>query len=304
MTNKNVVMMIKCFIEHYLTSGEITMNIQDALKSFSTMTLTTRQEFMIKNGEWLLHEMLDHIGSPDAVLRDQLIYRTFIELLSDNLLTTKQLQFLFDTASSDNYLFFNIGEEMTDSVFTRSFSALLVAGLLSKDTSLQTLDANRLESYFQKIGRYLLLEKDTRGFVQDKGWAHSIAHGADLATMTIKHPKFDLQYAPAILHALKLVSWKNTVYVNDEEERLVTIIEALLDRNYSEEALIEFVQQAFDKFEMHLVTQGYNESFFSGRTCTLNIMKTLYFALKMNNRSPKLQNAIYGQVAKWLKLGA
>jgi len=291
-------------MENYLTSGEIAMNIKDALKSFSTMTHTTRQEFMIKNGDWLLQEMLVHIGSPDAELRDQLIYRTFIELLSDNLLTTQQLQSLFDTAASDNYLFLNIGEEKTDSVFTRSFSALLIAGILSKDATLQILDANRLQLYFQKIGRYLLLEKDTRGFVQDKGWAHSIAHGADLATMTIKHPKFDLQYAPAILHALKLVSWKNIVYVNDEEERLVTIIEALLDRNYSEEALIEFVQQAFDKFEMHLVTQGYNESFFSGRTCTLNIMKTLYFALKMNNRSPQLQNAIYGQVAKWLKLGA
>ena len=79
--------------------------------------------------------------------------------------------------------------------------------------------------------------------------------------MTIKHPKFNLQYAPHILHALKLVTWKDTVFVNDEEERLINIIEALLARNYSEEALIEFIDQVFDKFEMHLVTQGYNEAF-------------------------------------------
>jgi len=39
-------------MENYLTSGEIAMNIKDALKSFSTMTHTTRQEFMIK--KWRL----------------------------------------------------------------------------------------------------------------------------------------------------------------------------------------------------------------------------------------------------------
>jgi len=280
------------------------MDIKNTLQSFSTITSSERQELMLQKGDWLLQEMLTHIGSPDAKLRDKLIYRTFIDLLSDNLLSNEQLQYLFDTVIGDDYLFLNIGEEMTDSVFTRSFSALLVASILAKDAELLILNNDRLQIFFKKIGRYLLLEKDTRGHVQDKGWAHSIAHGADLAAMTIKHPKFDLQHAPLILHALKLVTWKGTIFVNDEEERLVNIIEALLDRDYSEEALIEFTEQVFDKFEMHLVTQGYNEAFFSGRTCTLNLMKTLYFALKMQNLAPNLQNTIYGQVAKWLKLGA
>lgn len=287
-----------------LTSGELHMDIKNTLQSFSTMTHSAQQEFMLQKGDWLLQEMLTHIGSPDAELRDKLIYRTFIHILSDNLLRTEQLQYLFDTVTSDEFLYLKLGEELTDSVFTRSFSALLAAGILAKDAELLVLNDDRLQAFFQKIGRYLLLEKDTRGHVHDKGWAHSIAHGADLAAMTIKHPKFNLQYAPHILHALKLVTWKDTVFVDDEEERLINIIEALLARNYSEEALIEFVDQVFDKFEMHLVTQGYNEAFFSGRTCTLNLMKTLYFALKMNNIAPKLQNTIYGQVAKWLKLGA
>ncbi|MFJ7405069.1 MULTISPECIES: DUF2785 domain-containing protein [unclassified Lysinibacillus] len=280
------------------------MDIKEALQTFSSMTLTARQAFFEKEGDWLLKEMLTHIGSTDEKLRDHLIYRTFIDLLSDNLLNSQQLQYLFDTAIGEDYLYAKIGEQKEDSVFTRSFSALLVAGILAKDSELLILNETSLQSFFKKIGRYLLLEKDTRGHVEGKGWAHSIAHGADLAAMTIKHPKFDLQYAPSILHALKLATWKDVVYVNDEEERFVNIIEALLARDYSEEALSEWVEQSFDKFEMHLVTQGYNESFFSGRTCTLNAMKTLYFALKMNNQAPKLQNTLYIQVAKWLKLGS
>lgn len=281
----------------------LLMNIKETLQSFSTMTLSERQAFMLQHSDWLLQEMLAHIGSADAELRDHLIYRTFVDLLSDNLLSSEQLQYLFETATGEDFLYLHIGEKTTDSVFTRSFSALLVAGLLAKDTELLVLSDDDLQKFFKKIGRYLLLEQDTRGYVQEKGWAHSIAHGADLAATTIKHPKFDLQYAPSILHALKLVTWKETVFVNDEEERLINIVDALLLQNYSEEALIEFVEQAFDKFEMHLLTQGYNEHFFSGRTCTLNFMKTLYFSLKMNNKAPQLQNTIYGQVAKWLKLG-
>lgn len=280
------------------------MMIQEALQNFSTMTLSERQAFMSQHGEWLLQQMLAHIGSTDAELRDHSIYRTFIDLLSDNLLSTQQLQYLFQTAISEDFLYLHIGENNTDSVFTRSFSALLVAGLLAKDAEPLVLDDDDLQTFFKKIGRYLLVEQDTRGYVQDKGWAHSIAHGADLAATAIKHPKFNLQYAPSILHALKLVTWKDIVYINDEEERFVNIVEALLDQHYSEEALIEFVEQSFDKFEIHLMTQGYNESFFSGRTSTLNFMKTLYFSLKMNNKAPQLQNIIYGQVAKWLKLGA
>lgn len=279
------------------------MELKDKLQSFSTMTYAARQALLLKDGETLLQQMLTQIGSTDAELRDHLIYRSFITLLSDNLLSSQQLQYLFDTATSESYLYYQIGEEHTDSVFTRSFSALLIADILAKDAELLILEDEGLDIFFKKIGRYLLLEKDTRGHVEGKGWAHSIAHGADLATVMIKHPKFNLQYAPFILHALKLVTWKENVYVNDEEERLVNIIQALLHRGFSVEALIEWVEQVFDKFEMHLLTQGYNDSFFSGRTCTLNFMKTLYFALKMNNEAPKLQNVLYGQIAKWLKLG-
>lgn len=280
------------------------MELKETLQSFSTMTFASRQAFLLENGDTLLQQMLTQIGSVDPELRDHLIYRSFITLLSDNLLNSQQLQYLFDTATSEAYLYCQIGDKHSDSVFTRSFSALLIAGILAKDAELLVLDDERLDIFFKKIGRYLLLEEDTRGHVEEKGWAHSIAHGADLAAVTIKHPKFDLQYAPSILHALKLVSWKDAVFTNDEEERLVNIVEALLNRGYSEDALIEWAEQVFDKFEMHLLTQGYNERFFSGRTCTLNIMKTLFFALKMNNQAPKLQNALYGQIAKWLKLGS
>ncbi|MEG0449027.1 MAG: DUF2785 domain-containing protein [Lysinibacillus sp.] len=280
------------------------MSIKQTVQSFSTMTHQEQQAFLLENGNSFLNQMLHHIGSADAELRDQLIYRTFVKLISDDLLAKEQMQFLFDEATNDKYLYNALGERNTDTVFTRSFSALLIANLLAKDIEAPSLDSAKLDNFFKKCGRYLLLEEDTRGFVDQKGWAHSFAHGADLAATSIRHPAFDVSKASAILHALKMSFWKGTVFVDDEEERFTAIIEALLARNVPEEVLIEWCNQLFDKFEMHLLTQGYNDQFFKGRTCTMNFAKTLYFSIKMNNLAPQLQNALYEQIAKWLKLGA
>ena len=124
------------------------MDIKETLQSFSTMTLSERQAFMLQHSDWLLQEMLAHIGSADAELRDHLIYRTFVDLLSDNLLSSEQLQYLFETATGEDFYIY-ILEKTTDSVFTRSFSALLVAGLLAKDTELLVLSDDNLQVFFK-----------------------------------------------------------------------------------------------------------------------------------------------------------
>ena len=50
--------------------GAFYMDIKETLQSFSTMTLSERQTFMFEHSDWLLQEMLAHIGSVDAELRD------------------------------------------------------------------------------------------------------------------------------------------------------------------------------------------------------------------------------------------
>ena len=106
-----------------------------------------------------------------------------------------------------------------------------------------------------------------------------------------------------ILQAVKSCLWKETVYVDDEEERLVGVIEALITFGMPEEVLMEWVEQVFDKLDMHLFQNGYNAAFFKARTCTLNLMKTFYFILKTKNIMPKLEGVVYLQIGKWLKLG-
>ncbi|NPD05767.1 DUF2785 domain-containing protein [Nocardioides sp. zg-1308] len=71
------------------------------------------------------------------------------------------------------------GESGTDTVFRRSFSALVLAECLERDNEQHLLPAAKVMEWGDRIATWFLTEQDTRGFVLGKGWAHAIAHGAD-----------------------------------------------------------------------------------------------------------------------------
>ncbi|KGR74847.1 hypothetical protein CD33_13830 [Ureibacillus sinduriensis BLB-1 = JCM 15800] len=266
-----------------------------------TMNETERQAYMNENGEQLIETMIAHIGHPEDELRDKLIYRLFIELLAAQLFTRKQMAQIASTLKGDHYLFCSIGERETDTVFTRSFSALWLSDLINADGQLRFLSEQEATSILDAASIYLTKEKDVRGFVGEKGWAHSIAHGADLSSAIIAHPLFSVRLAPVILQGIKDGFWKGTVYVDDEEERLVTIVEKLIAKDFPEEVLIEWVEQTFDKLQFYLMEVGYTPQYFAARTNTLHFMKTLYFTLKFSQKSPQLMGIVSLFVAKWMK---
>ena len=72
-----------------------------------------------------------------------------------------------------------LGERGTDSVFRRSFSALILAECLERDNDEHLLPGAKVLDWGDRIAVWFLTERDSRGFVPDKGWAHAIAHGAD-----------------------------------------------------------------------------------------------------------------------------
>lgn len=72
-----------------------------------------------------------------------------------------------------------LGETGTDTVFRRSFSALILAACLERDNDQQLLPGSKILEWGDRAATWFLAERDTRGFVADKGWAHAVAHGAD-----------------------------------------------------------------------------------------------------------------------------
>lgn len=260
-----------------------------------------RQHYMQKQGDTLIKYMLNHIGHPEDELRDKLNYRVFIELLSENLFTNDQLKELTKTLYSNHYLFNSIGDQNSDSVFTRSFSALWLNNLLNVDRQIRFLSNDDAKNILEVCSHYLNKELDVRGFVGEKGWAHSIAHGSDLASAIVSHPLFEERLSPILLQGIKESFWKGTVYVDDEEERLVTIVENLINQDYPEEILIEWVEQVFDKLQFYLMEVGYTPQYFAARTNTLHFMKTLYFTLKFSQKMSTLNGIVSIFIGKWMK---
>lgn len=72
-----------------------------------------------------------------------------------------------------------LGESGTDTVFRRSFSVLILAICLERDSEQHLLPGAKILEWGDRLATWFLAERDTRGFVPDKGWAHTIAHGAD-----------------------------------------------------------------------------------------------------------------------------
>ena len=124
----------------------------------------------------LTTELTTMLGSPDPSMRDDLAYPTLATWVDrgvyDDLITG-----LGDGMAAG--LTVGLGEQGTDSVFRRAFSVLVLAECIDRDNQEGLLPAGKLLEWGDRIASWYLRERDLRGFVAGKGWAHTVAHGAD-----------------------------------------------------------------------------------------------------------------------------
>lgn len=223
--------------------------------------------------------MLMQIGNPDSYLRDDLIYQSFGKLIFSAELHANELTNLLVQLKSD-YLFYRIGEEGTDSVFTRSFSVLVVAAIIEYDVVRLQLDEHKIEQTVKKVVKYMSAEKDTRGFVEGKGWAHAIAHGADALDALAKHSKLTKENRAEILYAIEHSLLRQVDYLDEEEERLAMIISSLLKHQDAEKEIQLWIEKIMEIVETELQEyQGLIEAYHTQRTVK-NFLKSVYLILE------------------------
>jgi hypothetical protein len=179
----------------------------------------------------IVMEMMHEIGNTDAELRDELIYSIMNHWIINNEITTDKLKKLLVISMDDKHLFFKIGEMNTDSVFTRSFSILLIPLILTNNRQHKFLSESEIKNIYMKVADYFIREKDLRGYVKDKGWAHSVAHAADALDDLALCPEIEYKELLYILDIIKSkVCINSYVYINEEDERLVTAIISIFNR--------------------------------------------------------------------------
>jgi hypothetical protein len=169
-------------------------------------------------------ELVENFRSTDARLRDRLSYSLLARLLTEfHVLKVEDRQTLLKVALDDQHLFYRIGESGTDSVFIRGFSILVVPLILDPDIEHQQLSADLVHDTIRSVLYYAREERDRRGYIDGKGWAHTIAHTADALDSCAQHPFSTEIERLEVLHCVAdLASVSNPIYFQEDDRRAFT----------------------------------------------------------------------------------
>lgn len=152
---------------------------------FVVEKITTMAE-QLKNGavpkisDADLDYLLENLASTDLKVRDKGIYFLFNDLLHVEALTDTQMRRVKDQLLAEDFLFYHILEPQNDGVFKRSFSVLILSALLYADRTIYHIfTTDELIDLEDRLTAYIILERDGRGYVDQKGWAHVYTHVAN-----------------------------------------------------------------------------------------------------------------------------
>jgi len=126
-----------------------------------------------------------------------------------------------------------LGEVRSDSVFRRSFSALILAECIARDNAHHLLPGQKVVEWGDRLATWYLREQDTRGFVPGKGWAHALAHGADAIGVLAESPHFAGPELGVLLDVLaeRLLMTDGDALLAGETDRMAAAAMQILRRN-------------------------------------------------------------------------
>ena len=260
-----------------------------------------KNKYAIPDGhslEELTTELFSYLGSTDPELRDDIGYMIYANWLKAGLYSQKVI-FEHISLLTKN-LKTGISESNTDTVFLRAFSVLFLAEIIHNDNKDPKLDKKTIDDLLEKALLYLKKEKDPRGYIPIKGWAHALAHTADVLLVLAKNQHTDTGQHLRILNEIteKLTNSSDWVYIHGEDDRLsaavLTIFQrGLLDINAIQEWLFSFT----GAWEGAWTDEEQTRAFFNIR----NFLRSLYLQVVTEDELPhqdKLESLILESIQK------
>jgi Protein of unknown function (DUF2785) len=195
-------------------------------------------------------------------------------------------------------LFYKLGEENTDSVFTRAFSVLLIPPVLGLHRKQPFPKPDTLHDTLEKVANYLRSEKDLRGYVRGKGWAHAVAHTADALDEFVQCAELGRDDLRAILELIAAVaSTETSVYICGEGERLAFAVRNAFKRTQLSKADKEEWLESFTPL-VHKAGETPDPEGYQSFINIKHFLRTLYFSL-LRNDVPE-QDALTQHIQKLL----
>jgi Protein of unknown function (DUF2785) len=174
----------------------------------------------------LLPELLEMLASPDPELRDGFAYPILATWIGRGTFSQDELKSVL--VILEQRLETGLGEKESDSVFARSFAALMMAVLVNN--KILALEKSEILRLLKVALQYLEREQDLRGFVQPQGWAHAVAHTADLLDEFAVNPYVQSIELEKILKAIASKVPATRVWLFNEEDRLSYVAARILER--------------------------------------------------------------------------
>jgi hypothetical protein len=177
----------------------------------------------------LTAELTVMLGSTDPVERDDIAYPILATWLAEGVYDDL-LGGLGDGMASG--LTQGLGETGTDSVFRRSFSALVLAECIARDNARMLVPGGKILEWGDRISGWLVRERDVRGYVPGRGWAHAVAHGADAVAVLAQSSHLGLNELTVMLDVLadRVLTETPAPLSSGEPDRLARATMAILRR--------------------------------------------------------------------------
>ena len=204
----------------------------NALSIHELIQTIVDSDFAVPEGidpEGLIPDLTGLLGSPDQITRERAL-----DVLGTwgarGRFGDETLRTLGDRMAED--LGHGLGEEGTDTVFLRSYAALVLCTPIGVDQMFTAglvegrgpfLDPERVGGWLTRALETLQGERDLRSFIDGKGWADAIPHRGDVLHQFARSPHTDADGQERILRAIadRLTSTTDKVFVHDDGGRLM-----------------------------------------------------------------------------------
>ena len=178
----------------------------------------------------LTAELTRMLGSTDPMVRDETAYPA-LATWTDRGVYDHLLSGLGDGMAAG--LAVGLGEQGTDTVFRRSFSALILGECIARDNVAGLVPGAKILEWGDRIATWYLRERDLRGFVPGKGWAHAVAHGADALAALARSDAMGRLELTVLLDVIadRLLHETYHRFLHGEDDRLATATMEILRRD-------------------------------------------------------------------------
>ncbi len=194
-------------------------------------------------------EVADLASSTDPAVRDGCGYEILAKwIYREHWLRRNELEALRKKLLSA--MTTGIAESDNDAIFGRSFSALYMSILAAEDLAKPFMSQDAFKETLETAVRCYAEEKDLRGYVPEKGWAHATAHVADLFKFLARNENLSAAQQNQIVRAIsQRAHTAGLVFTWGEDARMADALLSLVSR-------ADFDASGFEKWFNELVAEN------------------------------------------------